>query len=196
MSRRELPIFPLSTVLYPQGPLPLRIFEPRYVDMVRRCMKADLGFVVALLVEGREAGAAGGAVTAAVGTEARIVDFDQLEDGLLGLTCIGQQRVRIHRAWQQPDGLNVGEVEDLPADPVVPVPTDCLELRMALEKAWPELDGPYVHVPARFDDAGWVANRLAELAPLDTLIRQTLLEASDPEERLRVLVPIIRVREH
>jgi len=193
MSLRELPLFPLSTVLYPQGPLPLRIFEPRYVDMVRRCMKTDSGFGVVLLVRGREAG--GAAATAAIGTEARIVDFDQLEDGLLGLTCIGQQRIRVERAWQQGDGLNIAEIEDLPADPVVPVPEDCGELREVLQKVWPELAGPYAHVAPRFDEAGWVANRLAELAPLDTGIRQSLLEASDPAERLRVLAPMIRLRE-
>ena len=193
MDRRELPLFPLSTVLYPQGPLPLRIFETRYVDMVRRCMKADSGFGVVLIVRGREAGAA--EVTAAIGTEARIVDFDQLEDGLLGLTCIGQQRIRVTRAWQQSDGLNLAEVEDLPADESVPVPTDCAELRAVLEKVWPELARPYAHVPPKFDDAGWVANRLAELAPLDPAVRQSLLEASDPLERLRVLAPLIRVRE-
>jgi Lon protease-like protein len=188
-----LPLFPLSTVLYPQGPLPLRIFEPRYVDMVRRCMKTDTGFGVVLIVRGREAG--GAAATAAIGTEARIVDFDQLEDGLLGLTCIGQQRIRVERAWQQPDGLNIGVVEDLPADPSVPVPSDCAELKAVIEKVWPELAGPYAHVPPHFDDAGWIANRLAELAPLDAGIRQSLLEASDPAERLRVLAPLIRVHE-
>ena len=193
MSLRELPLFPLSTVLYPQGPLPLRIFETRYVDMVRRCLKGGTGFGVVLIVRGREAGSA--AVTAAIGTEARIVDFDQLEDGLLGLTCIGQQRIRISRAWQQADGLNVGEVEDLPADAELPVPTDCAELRAVLEKVWPDLARTYSHVPTRFDDAGWVANRLAELAPLDPAVRQSLLEASDPLERLRVLAPLIRVRE-
>ena len=191
MTRREMPLFPLSTVLYPQGPLPLRIFETRYVDMVRRCMKSDSGFGVVLIVKGREAGSA--AVTASIGTEARIVDFDQLEDGLLGLTCIGQQRIRVTRAWQQADGLHVAEVEDLPADPVRRVPADCAELKSVIEKVWPELAGPYAHVPPRFDDAGWVANRLAELAPLDASIRQSLLEASDPEERLRVLAPLIRV---
>ena len=114
---RTLPLFPLGTVLFPAGPLALRIFEPRYVDMVGRCMREGSGFAVVLLVEGAEAGG-GSLTTAAIGTEARIVDFDRLEDGLLGLTCVGQGRLRIVRAWREEDGLNVGEVADeLGCDP-------------------------------------------------------------------------------
>ena len=113
MSRtRELPLFPLSAVLFPGGPLPLRIFEPRYVDMVGRCLREGSGFAVVLLTDGNEAGEA--IEFAEVGTEARIVDFDRLDDGLLGLSCVGQQRIRVLEAWRQPDGLNMGRVEDLP----------------------------------------------------------------------------------
>lgn len=193
MATRELPLFPLGTVLYPKGPLPLRIFEPRYVDLVRRCMKTDTGFGVVLLIKGREAGAA--AVTAAIGTEARIVDFDQLEDGLLGLSCLGQERIRVLKTWTQADNLNMGEVEDLPADPLVPVPDDCLQMRAVLERVWADLGPTYAHVKTNFDDAGWVANRLAELAPLDPHVRQSLLEIAEPDARLRVLAPLIQVRE-
>ncbi len=193
MPLRELPLFPLSSVLYPQGPLALRIFEPRYVDLVRRCMKTDSGFGVVLIVKGREAGAA--AVTAAIGTEAKIVDFDQLEDGLLGLTCVGQERIRVHRTWTQPDGLHVAEVDDIEPEPAAPVPVDCLALRAIVERVWPELGALYGHVPPRFDDAGWIANRLAELAPLEPAVRQSLLEMADGEARLRVLAPLIQIRE-
>jgi len=104
-----LPLFPLNTVLFPGGPLRLRIFEPRYLDMVSRCMREDSGFGVALIVAGREAG--GAAQTVTIGTHARIVDFEQLDDGLLGITARGERRFRIVHAHQESDGLNVAQVE-------------------------------------------------------------------------------------
>jgi Lon protease-like protein len=188
---RTLPLFPLGTVLYPGGPLTLRIFEPRYVDMVRRCMRDLAGFGVVLLVQGREAGETTIA-TAAIGTEAKIVDFYQLEDGLLGLTCVGGQRFRLRRAWRQDDGLNVGEVEDLPADPARPVPADCAHVAALLRRLLPQLGDPYSFVEPRWDDAGWVANRIAEIAPLDTDVKQALMQMDDPLERLRELAPLLR----
>jgi hypothetical protein len=192
MSRRVLPLFPLGTVLFPAGPLALRIFEPRYVDMVSRCLRESTNFVVVLLVEGRQAG--GGALTtAATGTEAQIVDFNRLEDGLLGLTCVGRERARIVRAWREDDGLNVGEVEDVPADVVAAVPEECAHLPEALRRLYPDLDPIYAHVPPRWDDAAWVGNRLAELAPLEGAVKQGLLELEDPLERLRYLSPLIRI---
>ena len=192
MSNRTLPLSPLGSVLFPAGPLELRIFEPRYVDMVGRCMKEGTGFGVVLLVEGPEAGS-GSLMTAAVGTEATIVDFDRLDDGLLGLTCVGRERLRIVRAWRQDDGLNLGEVHDIPADPVAPVPDECLHLAEALRRLYPSLGPSYAWVAPRFDDAGWLANRLAELAPLEPAVKQGLVELDDPVERLRYLAPLIRL---
>ena len=187
-----MPLFPLGTVLFPGGPLALRIFEPRYVDMVGRCMKDGSSFAVVLIVEGREAG--GGALTtAAVGTEARIVDFNRLDDGLLGLTCVGGDRLRVVRAWREDDGLNVAEVTTLPADAPAAVPDDCAHLPEALRRLYPELGPAYEWVPPRFDDAVWVGNRLAELAPLEAAVKQGLLELDDPVERLRYLAPMIRL---
>jgi len=185
-----LPLFPLATVLFPGGPLPLRIFEPRYIDMIGRCMRASTGFGVVLLVEGRESGD-GAMTTAATGTEAAIVDFNRLEDGLLGLTCVGRERLRILRAWRQEDGLNLAEVEDLPADPPAAVPENCAHLPEALRRLYPELEPIYRWVTPRWDDAGWVGNRLAELAPLEPAVKQTLLELDDPLERLNYLAPLI-----
>jgi Lon protease-like protein len=188
---RTLPLFPLGTVLYPGGPLTLRIFEPRYVDMVRRCMRDLSGFGVVLLVQGPEAGESTIA-TAAIGTEAKIVDFYQLEDGLLGLTCIGQQRFRLQRAWRQDDGLNLGEVEDLPADAAQGIPADCAHLPPLLRRLFPQLGDPYSFVEPRWSDAGWVANRIAEIAPLDAETKQSLMQMSDPLARLRELAPMVR----
>jgi Lon protease-like protein len=190
---RTLPLFPLGTVLFPGGPLELRIFEPRYVDMVGRCMKEGSGFGVVLLVEGREAGGGGTLTTAAVGTEARIVDFNRLDDGLLGLTCLGHERLRILRAWRRDDGLNLAEVEDVAADAATAIPDDCVHLSAVLRRLYPDLGASYGWVAPRWDDASWTSNRLAELAPLEPAVKQGLLELDDPLERLRYLAPLIRL---
>ena len=185
---RELPLFPLNTVLFPGGPLPLKIFEPRYLDMVSRCMREQSGFAVVLVNEGEEASIA--TSFAATGTEARIVDFDRLEDGLLGISCLGRERVRVVEAWREPDGLNRGRVLDIAADPVVPVPPEQAWLVEVVKQVLPEAGDTYRHVEQR-GDAAWIANRLAELLPLALADKQTLLELSDPLERLSVLEPAV-----
>lgn len=113
----SIALFPLNIVLFPDGPLPLRIFETRYVDMVGRCMRKGDGFGVALIREGNEVGPA---ETYDVGTIARIMDFNQLPDGLLGLSCVGLQRFRIMRRSLAPDGLNLAEIEPLAPEPTLP----------------------------------------------------------------------------
>ena len=185
---RELPLFPLHAVLFPGGPLPLKIFEPRYLDMVSRCLREQSGFAVVLLGEGEEAQEA--TSFAATGTEAHIVDFDRLEGGLLGISCVGRERVRVVEAWREPDGLNRGRVLDIAADRRVPVPPDQVWLAEVVMQVLPEAEDSYRHVERR-DDAAWVANRLAELLPLSLTDRQTLLELADPLERLAVLEPAV-----
>ncbi len=185
---RELPLFPLNAVLFPGGPLPLKIFEPRYLDMVSRCMREQSGFAVVLVGEGEEA--ADAISFAATGTEARIVDFDRLEGGLLGISCVGRERVRVVEAWREADGLNRGRVLDIAADPLVPVPPDQSWLKDVVMQVLPEAEEIYRHVERR-DDAAWIANRLAELLPLTAADRQTLLELADPLERLSVLEPAV-----
>ncbi len=185
---RELSLFPLNTVLFPGGPLPLRIFEPRYLDMVSRCLREQSGFAVVLLGDGEEAASA--TSFAATGTEARIVDFDRLEGNLLGISCIGRERVRVVEAWREADGLNRGRVLDIASDPVVPLPPDQAWLSEVVMQAMPEAGDTYRHVERR-EDAAWVANRLAELLPLTLADKQTLLELVDPLERLSVLEPAV-----
>lgn len=185
---RELPLFPLNAVLFPGGPMPLRIFEPRYLDMVSRCMREQTGFAVVLIGEGEEDVAA--TSFAATGTEARIVDFDRLEDGLLGISCLGRERVRIVEAWREPDGLNRGRVLDIAADPFVPVPEDQAWLAEVVRQVLPEAGDTYRHVERR-DDAAWISNRLAELLPLELADKQALLELTDPLERLAALEPAV-----
>lgn len=185
---RELPLFPLNAVLFPGGPLPLRIFEPRYLDMVSRCLREESGFAVVLLSGEDESATA--TSFAATGTEARIVDFDRLEGGLLGIRCVGRERIRVVEAWRESDGLNRGRVLDIDADPVVPVPPDQAWLTEVVNQVLPAAGDTYLHVERR-DDAAWIANRLAELLPLTLADKQTLLELSDPLERLAVLEPAV-----
>ena len=178
----ELPLFPLGTVLFPGGPLRLRIFEARYLDMVRRSLRESKPFGVVLILEGEEDGAA--PRVAASGTTARVVDFATLPDGLLGIDCLGELRFRIVSRRQQPDGLNVGEVQYLPADAPAALPAELAHLGELLREVLPQLGERYAHVEARYEDAGWVANRWAEVLPLTTAEQQQLLELTDPLARL------------
>jgi uncharacterized protein len=178
----ELPLFPLSTVLFPGGPLRLRIFEPRYLDMVRHCLKGSRAFGVVLILEGEEAGEV--VSVADNGTSARVVDFNTLPDGLLGIDCLGEQRFRVLRRWQQGDGLNVAEVEYLPDDPPCALPAELAHLGELLREVLPQLGERYAHAVAHYEDAGWVGNRWAEVLPLTAAERQQLLELADPLARL------------
>ena len=184
-----IPLFPLLAVLFPGGPLPLRIFETRYTDMVRRCMRTGLPFGVVLIQDGDEAGEV--ATTATVGSTARIADFNTLDDGLLGIACVGERKFRVQRVWRASDGLNMGEVEWLPAEPPRALPGDYARLALAVCRALDELADQYRHVEKRFEDAGWVSARLAELLPIDLNDKQALLEMGDPIERLDALMTMV-----
>ena len=180
-------LFPLNIVLFPDGRLPLRIFETRYVDMVRRCMRESQRFGVVLI---REGGEVGPAETFDVGTLADIVDFHQLQDGLLGLSCVGRQRFRIRSRSRQADGLNVAEVDPLPPEPNVPVPPRHARLPQLLESVLPQLGEVYEGMAMRLEDAAWVGHRLAEILPIPLADKQSCLELDDPIARLDVLNPL------
>ncbi|TLY82254.1 MAG: peptidase S16 [Gammaproteobacteria bacterium] len=182
MQPATLPLFPLKTVLFPGGPLPLRIFEARYLDMVGRGLKEHTPFGVVLILAGTESDAAPS--VADIGTSARVVDFDTLPDGLLGITCIGERRFRVRRRWQQSDGLNLAEVDYLPEDARCALPAEFSHLGELLREVVPKLGGAYAHVDGRYDDASWVGNRWAEILPLTPAERLELLELDDPRARL------------
>ncbi|HEY6642561.1 LON peptidase substrate-binding domain-containing protein [Povalibacter sp.] len=178
----RIPLFPLNAVLFPEGPLKLRIFEARYVDMIGRCLREGTSFGIALIVEGVEAG--GEAQAASIGTSARIVDFEKLQDGLLGVTALGERSFEIRSVSRQPDGLNVATVEWLPAAAALPVPADCEYLVRLLQHALPQLAPIYDFTPIRYDDAAWVSARLVEILPLPLDEKQHCLEMQDPLQRL------------
>jgi len=190
--RGEIPLFPLGTVLFPGGPLPLRIFETRYIDLVRRCLRDGSGFGVVLIREGVEAG--GPALTFDVGTYARIVDFSQQPDGLLGIRAAGERRFRILERRRERDGLNVADVEWLPEETSQPLPEEFAELAPALDAILTQVGEPFASLERRLDDAAWVAGRLAEILPIAPGHKQHCLELDDPVERLRFLRPLFEIR--
>lgn len=188
----DIPLFPLNTVLFPGGELPLRIFERRYLDMVSRCTREGRGFGVVLIREGAEAAAA--VLTHRVGTLARIVDFDQLDDGLLGITAVGERRFRLRESRRLPDGLNVGSVEWLMDMQAAPLPSAFEPYARLLEQALSQLGGRYGRLERRYDDAVWVGARLLEILPLRLEDKQRCLELDDPLERLEFLKPLVRTQ--
>lgn len=185
----NIPLFPLNTVLFPGGPLPLRIFEPRYLDMVSRCMKEDSGFGVVLIREGLETGPA---TTYDVGTLAKITDWYQGSDGILGITAIGVRRYRVITRDCQPDGLNVGEVEWLDEEAGMELPEKYQPLADILESVLGDLGKHYQTLEKHYQDASWVGCRLAEILPIGLDQKQFCLELSDPIQRLEVLRPLLR----
>ena len=191
MSDTEItvPLFPLNVVLFPGGPLPLRIFESRYVDMVSERMRSDGPFGVLLIREGKGAGAA--ASTWNVGTLATITDFYQGSDGLLGVTAIGGQRFRLVSAERAADGLNVGTVELIPDEQDVPLPEDYEPLAHILDGVLDDLGKLYESLPRRLDSAGWVANRFLEILPIRLEEKQQLLDDNDPLARLEIVREVL-----
>jgi len=187
----EIPLFPLGLVLFPGGPLPLRIFETRYVDLVRRCLRDGSGFGVVLIREGVEAG--GPARTFDVGTYARIVDFSRQPDGLLGIRATGERRFRILERRRARDGLNLADVEWLADERPQPLPEEFAELGPTIDVILTQAGEPYASLERRPGDASWVSARLAEILPVPAVHKQHCLELDDPVERLRYLRPMFEI---
>lgn len=186
MKRRELPLFPLHAVLFPGSTLGLRIFEARYLDMLRECSRGEGVFGICLIMDGRETGEP--ALPAAVGTLARIVDFDTLSDGLLGISVTGGTRFRVLKSRVRDNGLVTGSIREWPEEPRVSVPVEFALLPAILERMAEQAGLSWRNGPReRYDDASWVGFRLAELLPLGDAERQHLLELTDPMERLAAL---------
>jgi len=192
----SLPLFPLGTVLFPGGVLPLRIFEVRYLDMIGKCRKADAPFGVVSLTSGSEVRKAGADAEsfAAIGTLAVIREFDAPQSGLLQIECVGTQRFRVRNTELQKHGLWVADVQMLAADNHVDVPGDLQGVATALdrllgslrEQGVAEEDLP-VRAPFALDDCGWLANRWCELMPMPAELKQRLMELDNPLVRLELV---------
>ncbi len=187
----EVPLFPLRTVLYPGGPLPLRIFEQRYLDMFSRCMKSELPFGVLLICEGNETGPA---KTFDIGTLARIVDWYQGSDGLLGATVTGTERFRRLSERREPDGLLIGEIELLPASFDCPLSDLYKPLSKILKGVIDGLGQLYGDLDTHYDDAGWVSYRFAEILPIPLGQKQSCLENDDAIDRMESIRTVLDLR--
>lgn len=168
--------------------MPLRIFEARYVDMIGERMKSDAPFGVLLIREGEETGPA---TTHRVGTLARIVDWYQGSDGLLGVTAIGERRFRLVSSDRQSSGLNIGEIEVLPDEVPMPLPDEYEPMADILAGVLDDLGRLYENLERCFDDAGWVTNRLIEILPITVEQKQYCLEKGDPAERLELVHEVL-----
>jgi len=187
---REVPLFPLHTVLFPDGPLALRIFEPRYLDMVSECLRNDQPFGVCLIQSGQEAGSA--ASPHLTGTFARIVDWQRGDDGLLSIAGRGEQRFHVQDMRVERDQLLRGTVQPLAPEPGAPLPAECRYMTDVLDQLFEHASDIYAKLPRHPDDASWVGYRLAEILSLPLVRRQYYLELEDPLLRLTQLDQVLR----
>ena len=181
----HLPIFPLGTVLFPGGLLPLRVFEARYVDMTRECMKNGTPFGVCLILEGTEVGAP--ARPHPVGCLAEITDWDMQQLGVLQLKTRGTRRFRIQATQVESSGLIRAATQPIKADSDVAVREEFAACAAVLKAILPKLAPEMLQEPYRFDDAGWLSNRLAEILPVQALAKQKLMELEDADMRLEII---------
>jgi uncharacterized protein len=189
----EIPIFPLGNVLYPEGVLPLRIFEQRYLDLTKFCIRDNAPFGVCLIREGMEVGNA--AVPYPVGCTARIAHWDMPHLGLFHLVARGESVFRILEQWTAKSGLVQAQVElDDPAPPL-PLPEQYKDLGTLLQKIIAKVGEERFPSPRRLDLAGWVGYRLAEVLPLEVETKQRLLEARDPLAALSEIKVFLQTRQ-
>jgi len=185
-----LPLFPLNTVVFPDGRLPLKIFEQRYLEMIKQAIAADSPFGICAIREGTETGTP--AVPYSVGTRVHVTDWDMPQTGILHIDTHAQERFVIRSTHTEPSGLLIGTVEDVSAEPAVAVPDD-LELAIEiLRHIIDEYGDAHFPAPHDFGNAVWVGYRLSEVLPLKLSIRQNLLEMNDSITRLRILTEFLK----
>jgi hypothetical protein len=185
-----LPLFPLNTVVFPGGRLPLRIFEQRYIDMVKQAIADSSPFGICAIREGQETGTP--AVPYTVGTLVRITDWDMPETGILHIDTQAEKRFIIRSTRTEPSGLLIGTMDPVSAEPAIAIPHE-LELAVEILR---HIIGEYgeAHFPAPhdFDDAVWVGYRLSEVLPLKLSTKQNLLEMNNGVTRLRILTEFLK----
>lgn len=195
ISAQTIPLFPLGSTLFPDGRLPLQIFEVRYLDMIGRCIAENSHFGVVALTQGAEVRRPGQSERfVGVGTVARIKQWSTPSAGLMRIDCSGAERFRILQAQQQKHGLWTAEVELIEADRVIAIPAELANTATALDhllqsvmrQGLPESEVP-IAPPFRLDDCGWVANRWAEMIPVPVAQKQSLLALDNPLLRLELV---------
>jgi len=186
----ETPIFPLHTVLFPGGILPLRVFEPRYTDMISQCLRTGKTFGVCLISEGQEVG--GNATTYDVGTMASIMDWHTRHDGLLGITVRGEERFNIVKTGHRPNRLLTAEVESIDQESQLAVPEEFYPMVDMCREIIDQVAYRYNEQPKHYDDAAWLGYRLAELLPIKLSQKQYFLQLTDPILRLERLFSLLQ----
>ena len=185
----RLPLFPLRTVLFPGGVLPLKVFEQRYVDMTKDCLKDDRPFGVCLIVEGDEVAREGASApkVSSIGTTARITNWDMPQLGILHVATVGGGRFIIEHQVLERSGLLVADVKEIAAEPRVAVTPAQMPLVRLLEMIASRVGPENFPADPDYADASWVGYRLAEFLPLPLPIKQSMLEVNDAQVRLGVL---------
>jgi len=186
----KLPLFPLNSVIFPGGVLPLRIFEPRYLDMVKECVRDQTEFVICLIKDGAEVGAP--AKHRAIGTACQIIDWETLPDGLLGITARGMRRVEIKNTEVMSNQLLVGEVEYLTELDDEELPEKFDEWAHLISVIIEELGKPFDEQSRELSSAYWVGARLTELMPFELEQKQQILEMDHPLVRLEQLQDVLK----
>lgn len=190
MTSTDIPLFPLHTVLFPDGYLNLRIFEQRYIDMVRECSLKACCFGVCLVGNSEDSNRPANHMR--VGTTAEICDFSTLDDGLLGIRAYGRKKFIIQHTRMRDNGLLMAEVETLDETDPVDVPNEYSVLSMITARFMDQVGKNYPSFqPGYLQDANWVGYRLAELLPLENKEKQMLLQIIDPLERLQLLLEVL-----
>lgn len=185
-----IPLFPLNTVLFPNGVLPLRIFEPRYLDMVSECLKNDTGIGVILIRDGAETGTAANIFD--TGTLTHISYWHKRADGILGVTLKGEQRFRVVSHSVMKNQLIMADIELLPKLAEIELLDGYQHMAMLLEKIISKLGPPYTTMEANYESANWVSARLIELLPLALPDKQELLNMDNVEDRFYKLDSLLR----
>ena len=189
MSDQGIPIFPLRTIFFPGSKLPLRIFEPRYLDMVSACMRSKREFGIIL---SRKVPQPGMLETYATGTLAKIIDWNQGNDGLLGIIVLGTKKFELMSMVRQEDGLNIGEIKIIEREEDFKAPPNFDNMIKLLEAILDDID-LYEDGEKFFESASWVSFRFAEILPLKIEDKQKCLEFDDPILRLNFLEPLIKL---
>ena len=194
-----IPLFPLGTTLFPGGVIALKIFEARYLDMMKRCLREDSPFGVVSILDNKpiDSDASALANFSNIGTLAKLEEFDPIQPALYMTKSYGTQRFHVLDIKQEADGLWMGQVELIDADPEIPLPKEhekvaaILHEIIAVIKSEDLLGDDAFKIPENLDDCGWVSNRLAELLPLPPAQKNHLLAQSNPRIRLDLISEII-----
>jgi Lon protease-like protein len=191
-----LPLFPLKTVLFPGGILPLKVFEQRYVAMTKACIKDDAPFGVCLLTQGEEVARSPSASNAAsfanVGTRARIASWDMPQLGIFHIRAEGLTRFQVRSHTVASDGLVTGEVTGIAPEPAHELSEAFKPLAKLLEILIERVGKENFPSDIALTDASWVGYRLAELLPLPLTIKQSMLEINDADVRLTALAQFLK----